>query len=133
MLGCFRERSRLVLCPGRQLALIQHLHLLLHRLELAAAKAQQLGRTLVATEHLLQRQLSGLDLRNQLLQLLQSGFVAGGLIGFFAAAALGMGDVGLCWTETTILGAPAPSVRNARKLTGATRKSPIANPPHSPL
>jgi hypothetical protein len=97
-MGCiFRQKARTpgsVLGPGRQLAFVQYLDLLLHGFELAAAKAQQLGRTLVAAEHLLQRQLTRFDLRNQLFQLLQSSFIADRLFGFLAAAALGMDGVG---------------------------------------
>ena len=67
----------LILCPGRELAFIENFDLLLHSFELVAAIFQQLGGPLIATEHLLKRQLTGLNLRNQLLKLLQSSLVAG--------------------------------------------------------
>src|SRR5256885_16243418 len=58
-----------ILAPRGQRPLVKHLDLLLHRVELAAAIAEQLRRALVACQHLLQRQLARLDLRDELLQL----------------------------------------------------------------
>src|SRR5256885_13149248 len=50
-----------ILAPRGQRPLVKHLDLLLHRVELAAAIAEQLRRALVACQHLLQRQLARLD------------------------------------------------------------------------
>jgi hypothetical protein len=57
--------AALILPPGLEHAVIEHLDLALHRLEPLAAELQQQRRTLVAGQHLLQRQLARLDAAHQ--------------------------------------------------------------------
>jgi hypothetical protein len=56
----------------------EHLNLLLHRVELFAAKGQQGRAALVLAEQLVQRQLTRVELGHQALELLQCGLVARG-------------------------------------------------------
>ena len=68
---------RSFLVPWLQLAVVQHLDLVLHGVEPVAAKRQQSGAALVARQHLVQRQLARFDAGHELLQLLQGRLVAG--------------------------------------------------------
>ena len=66
---------------GLQLPVFEHLDLLLHRLQPAAAEAQQVGAAPVAVEQLVQRQLAAFHLLHQAVEFGQRLFVAGGFLG----------------------------------------------------
>jgi hypothetical protein len=51
--------------PGFEFAVLEHLDLVLHRIELGRQKRQQLGAALVLRQQLVQRQLARIQLGHQ--------------------------------------------------------------------
>src|SRR6187401_2733437 len=70
--------SKRSLGPRPQLAVFEHLHLLLDRLEAGTAVLQELGAAAIARKQALERQLPALHRGDQRLQLAQRDLVAGG-------------------------------------------------------